>query len=172
MDVLARLGLVELNATFFIMLINVGIFYLIVKKFLFVPVSSFMEKRKKSIEDSINEADKRLKEADEYKNTYLEKLNNAEAESKQIVDKAVTSANLKADSIIKEAKSEAVAIKHKAEKDIELERKKILNEAKNEISSIAILAASKVLESEIDENKNSKLVDKFIEEVGDLKWQD
>lgn len=172
MGALAKLGLVELNATFFIMLINVGIFYFIVKKFLFVPVSNFMEKRKKSIEDSINEADKKLIEADEYKNTYIEKLNNADAESKQIVDKAVTSANLKADSIIKEAKSEAVAIKHKAEKDIELERKKILNEAKNEISTIAILAASKVLESEIDESKNSKLVDKFIEEVGVMKWQD
>ena len=29
---------------------------------------------------------------------------------------------------------------------------------------------TETLESEVDENKNSKLVDKFIEEVGDLEW--
>ena len=153
------------------MLINVGIFYFIIKKFLFVPVTNFMEKRKQGIENSIIEAEKKLKEADEYKQAYLEKLNNAEIESRQIIDKAVSNANLKADSLIKEAKSEVAAIKNKAEKDIELERHKALNEVKNEISSIAILAASKIIESEIDEKKNSQLVDKFIEEVGDLKWQ-
>lgn len=171
MVALTKLGLVEFSATFFIMLINVGILYFVLKRYLFVPVTNFMEKRKKGIEDSINEADRKVKEAEEYKLTYLEKLNNAEKESKEIVDKAITNANLKADNIIKEAKTEVFALKNKAEKDIELERKKALNEVKNEISSIAILAASKVLESEVDEKKNSQLVDKFIEEVGDLKWQ-
>ncbi len=171
MIALARLGLVEPDATFFIMLLNVGILYLILKKFLFVPVTNFMEKRKKGIEDSISEAERKVKEAEEYKSTYLVKLNNAEEESKQIVDRAITNANLKADNIIKEAKIEVTAIKNKAEKDIELERKKAFNEVKDEISTIAILAASKVLESEVDEKKNSDLVDKFIEEVGELKWQ-
>ena len=171
MIALTRLGLVEPDATFFIMLINIGILYFVLKKFLFVPVTNFMEKRKKGIEDSINEAEIKVKEAEEYKSEYLEKLKNAEKESKAIVDKAITNANLKADSIIKEAKNEAIALKSKAEKDIELERQKTLNEVKNDISSIAILAASKVLEAELDEEKNSKLIDKFIEEVGDLKWQ-
>ncbi len=171
MIALAKLGLVEPDATFFIMLINVGILYFILKKFLFVPVTNFMEKRKKGIEDSINEAERKVKEAEEYKSTYLEKLKKVDEESKEIVDKAISNANFKADNIIKEAKSEVSALKNKAEKDIELERQKALNEVKNEISSIAILAATKVLESEVDEKKNGELVDKFIEEVGDLKWQ-
>ena len=171
MVALARLGLVQPDATFFIMLFNIGVLYFIVKKFLFVPVTDFLEKRKKGIEDSLNEAELKVKEAEEYKATYLEKLSKAEAESKRIVDKAITNANLKADNIIKEAKQEVVSLKNKAEKDIELERKKAFNEVKDEISSIAILAASKVLESEVDEKKNSDLVDKFIEEVGEVKWQ-
>lgn len=171
MIALARLGLVEPDATFFIMLLNIGILYFILKKFLFVPVTNFLEKRRKGIEDSLDEADRKVKEAEEYKSTYLKKLNNAEIESKEIVDKAISNANIKADSIVKEAKLEVTQLKNKAEKDIELERKKAFNEVKDEISTIAILAASKVLESEVDEKKNSDLVDKFIEEVGDLKWQ-
>ena len=172
MVALAKLGLVEPGATFFFQLINVGILYFILKRFLFVPVTNFMEKRKKSIEDSINEAELKLKEAEKYKSDYLEKLSGAQTEGRQIVDKAVSNANLKADNIIKQAKSEASALKCRAEKDIESERQKALNDVKNEISSIAILAASKVLEAEVDERKNSELIDKFIEEAGDLKWQD
>lgn len=165
------MGLVSLDYTFFIMLINVGILYIVMKKFLFEPVTNFMEKRTKSIEDAVNDADNKLKEAEEYKKSYLLKINNAENESKQIIDKAVSNANIKADNIVKDAKKEASSIKDKAEKDIELERKKAYNEVKSEISSIAIMAASKVLESEIDESKNSELVNKFIEEVGEVKWQ-
>lgn len=165
------LGLVSLDGQFFIMLINVGILYLIMKKFLFKPVTEFMEKRQKGIEDSLNNAENKVKEAEEYKKSYLEKLNNAELESKEIIEKAVSTANMKADSIVKDAKSEAIGIKSKAEKDIELERKKVYNEVKSQMSSIAILAAGKVLESEVDEKKNSDLVNKFIEEVGEVKWQ-
>jgi F-type H+-transporting ATPase subunit b len=33
------------------------------------------------------------------------------------------------------------------------------------------MAASKVLENEVDESRNKKLVDDFIKEVGESKWQ-
>lgn len=169
---LKSLGLVNIEpATFIMMLINIGILYFVMKKFLFKPVNEFMEKRRQGIENSIKDAENKVKEAEEYKATYLEKLNNAENERKEIIDKAVSNANLKADNIVKEAKTEAVAIREKAEKDIELERKKAYNEVKSEISAIAIMAAGKVLESEVDEKKNSELVNKFIEEVGEVKWQ-
>ncbi|QSX05046.1 F0F1 ATP synthase subunit B [Sedimentibacter sp. zth1] len=168
---LERLGLVNVDATLFIMLINIGILYFVLKKFLFKPVTAFMDKRSKGIEDSIKDAENKVKDAEKYKNNYLDKLNNAQIERKEIIDKAVYNANLKADNILKEAKSEASALKVKADKDIELERKKAYNDVKSEISSIAIMAASKVLESEVDEKKNSELINKFIEEVGEVKWQ-
>ncbi len=171
MVALTNLGLVEFNATFVFMIINVIILYVFLKKKFFEPVNAFMDKRSKAIADSITDAEQKLKEAEEYKSTYAEKLNKADEEGKQIVDKAVTTANQKADSIVKEAKEEASHIKNKAEKDIELERKKALNEVKNEISTLAILAASKIIETEIDAEKNEALVEKFIEEVGEVKWQ-
>ena len=45
-----------------------------------------------------------------------------------------------------------------------------MNELKNDISSIAILAASKVIEEDIDQAKHEEMINKFIEEVGEAKW--
>ena len=97
MFALARLGLVEPDATFFFMFVNIGILYFILKKFLFVPVTNFMEKRKQGIENTINEAKRKVKEAEEYKATDLEKISQDDAESKQIDDKAITNAKDNAD---------------------------------------------------------------------------
>ena len=44
-----------------------------------------------------------------------------------------------------------------------------MNELKTEISSMAILAASKVIEKDIDQNKHEEMINKFIEEVGEAK---
>jgi F-type H+-transporting ATPase subunit b len=36
---------------------------------------------------------------------------------------------------------------------------------------MAILAASKVIEEDVDGNKHKTMIDKFINEVGDTRWQ-
>ena len=75
----------------------------------------------------------------------------------------------KENEIIVAAKQEASQLKEKASKDVEQERQKVMNEIKNEISNIAILAASKVIEKDIDSKKHKELIDNFIKEVGESK---
>ena len=45
-----------------------------------------------------------------------------------------------------------------------------MNEVKDDISSIALLAASKGIENDIDASKHEKLINDFIKEVGETKW--
>ncbi|MBN2285464.1 MAG: F0F1 ATP synthase subunit B [Tissierellales bacterium] len=166
-----KAGLVELNWTFVFQILNTFILFLVLKKFLFVPVTEMMETREKLIKDSLNDAERISNEAEKYKDEYLDKLKSVEEERREIITKATRLADEKSKGIIKEAKEEVSKLKDKADADIEIERKKAINEMKDEISSIAILAASKVLESEIDESRNKALVAQFIEQVGDAKWQ-
>ena len=51
--------------------------------------------------------------------------------------------------------------------DIAREKKKAVNDAKNEISSLAMEIAEKVIGRTLDEQDRSKLVDEFIEELGE-----
>ncbi len=43
-----------------------------------------------------------------------------------------------------------------------------MNDMKDEMSDLVILAASKVIEKEIDKDKHKELIDEFIDRTGDV----
>ncbi len=73
----------------------------------------------------------------------------------------------RADELVQEAQAKAAGIKAQAEADIAQERKKAINEVKNEIGGLVMDIAGKVVEKEIDEADHKKLIDEFIENVGE-----
>ncbi len=166
-----REQLVGFNWTIIFTIVNALILFYLLKKFLFVPVTSMMESREKSIEDALNDAERMTEEAENYKTQYQNKLEVAQEEGRALIEKAKRNADEKAEKMLQEAKNEATKLKKKAEEDILQERKKAVNEIKDEISTLAILAAAKILEEEVDETKGKALVNKFIEQVGDEPWQ-
>jgi F-type H+-transporting ATPase subunit b len=166
-----KAGLVELSWTFFFQIINTFILFLILKNLLFKPVTEFMSNRQKGIEESLNEAQKKNQEAENLKEEYLTKLSGAEEEGRQIVKDAAKRAEERANEILKAAEKEAEQIKERASLDIERERKKAINSLKDEIASISMMAASKLIEKDLDESGHKTLVKKFIDEVGETRWQ-
>ncbi len=163
--------LVGFNWTIVFQIVNTFILFYFLRKFLFTPVTGMMESREKGIVDSLQDAERLTEEAENYKQKYYNMLQSAQDEGKEIIEKARKNADEKSEKIIKEAKEETTKLKQKAEDDILQERKKAVNEIKNEISTLAILAASKILENEVDEARSKTLVSKFIEQVGDEQWQ-
>ena len=98
---------------------------------------------------------------------YEEKLSQAAATSERLVKEATVRAQNREEEIIREANQRAEAIRDKAAADIAQEKKKALNDAKDEISVIALAIAGKVVGRELDAADQSRLVDSFIEELGD-----
>jgi len=166
-----KAGLVEFSWSFVFQIVNTLILYLVLKKFLFVPVTNFIQGRQDEIKSSYDDAENLNEEAESLKTEYENKLDNVKEEGQEILIEAKKKADERGNEIIKESKEQAAKLKEKAEKDIELEKKKALNDMKDEISKIAMMAASKVLGNEVDKNKNKELVDDFIKEVGESKWQ-
>ena len=60
-----------------------------------------------------------------------------------------------------------MGIRKKAEADIAQEKKKAVNDIKNEIGGMAVDIAGKVIEREISEKDHKKLIDEFIQNVGE-----
>ena len=73
--------------------------------------------------------------------------------------------------IIKAAEDDSDSIKKRAQIEIEREKEKAINSLKDEIVTIAIMAASKVVEKDLDVEAHESYVKQFIDEVGDAKWQ-
>ena len=72
--------------------------------------------------------------------------------------------------ILKKSQEEADQLIIDANKTIENERRRVLSQAQTQIADLAIEAASKIIGENLDDEKNRRLVDKFLsEEEGDVK---
>ncbi len=61
---------------------------------------------------------------------------------------------------------DAQNIKTKAMEEIDRERDQMLKSIKNQVASLALAAASKVIDANMDTVSNKVIVDKFIDESG------
>lgn len=166
-----RLGLVTLDWTFLMQLANFLILFLILKHFLFQPVTQFMQNRENEIKNQINSAKSLEEKANALKAEYEAKLAKAEEEGKELIKTHIQRGENRAFEIIKAAENDVDSMKLHAHRELETERIKAVNELKDQISELAVLAASKVIEKDLKEHDHKDLIDKFINEVGETQWQ-
>ena len=148
-------------------LLNTLIIFFVARKFLFGPVMNIIEKRQQEIDDLYTQAETSREAAGNLQREYEEKLSQAAATSERLVKEATVRAQGREEEILRQANQRAEAILAKASADIAQEKKKALNDAKDEISVIALAIAGKVVGRELDEADQVKLVDSFIEELGE-----
>lgn len=137
------------------------------KKFLLKPVQNILAKRQELANAELDAAAAAREEAETAKAEYEKHLTGAREEAAALVRSAAQTAQTRSEQIILEAKEEAASIRAKASADIAQERKSAVNEIKNEISGIAVSIASKVVEKEISEQDHEKLIQDFIDQMGE-----
>ena len=147
-------------------IINIIVFYLLLRKFLFGPVSEIMEKRKEMISKDLMDAKAEKDETAEMKSEYEESLKAAKDEAGKIVSDARERAKNEYHEKVRRADEEIVQMKENAQKDIEAEKQKAMAGLQSEIAGIALMAAAKVVEKEAGSKENEKIVDDFLKEAG------
>ena len=161
-------SLIDFNGwTFIAQICNLFLQIYLFKRFLFKPVKDIIAKRQAEVNAVYDEADTALKEAVKAKENYESRMTAIHEEADAITSRAVASAQMRSEQLLKAAEQDAAALREKASRDIALERSKVLSEARNEISGIAVELASKVAQKEIDEKQHDELIARFIDELGD-----
>ena len=148
-------------------LLNFLALFFVLKHFLVGPVIKIIQDRQKEIDDMYNAADNAEKQAKAMEAEYQQKLAVASETGERIVKEAVARGQAREEEILRQANAEASAIMDKAVADIAMEKKKAINDAKDEISGIAIASAEKVVARELTSDDQHKLVDSFIDELGE-----
>ena len=136
-------------------------------KFLFKPVMKIIADRQAEIDGLYADADKAKAEASAMEEEYKLKLSDAQATSERMVKEAMARGQSREEEIIRNANAEASAILDKAAADIAQEKKKAINDAKDEISDLALAIAGKVVGKTLSGADQTKLVDEFIDGLGD-----
>ncbi len=148
-------------------LANTVTLFLVLKKVLFKPVMKMIEDRQNEIDNMYQKADNSQKQAEALQAEYEEKFALASQEAERLVKEAVHRGHNREAEIVRQANMEAVAIREKAALDIAQEKKKAVAEAKGEISDLAMEIAEKVIAKKLDASEQKRLVDSFIDELGD-----
>ena len=148
-------------------LLNTLTIYFVAKKFLFVPVMKIISERQAEIDGMYAAAHDAQANAAAMQEEYREKLSSAQATSERLVKEALARGQAREEEIIRKANADAAAIMDKASADIAMEKKKALNDAKDEISDLAMAIAGKVVGRELTDADQSKLIDSFINELGE-----
>ena len=143
-------------------IINLIIFYLLMKRFLVGPVLGIMEKRKNLIAQELENAKAAQEKAEELKGHYEGALAGAKEESAQIIEAARADAKSESERMVKEANLEAAKIIENARVTAEQEKENALQGAKSEIAGLALEAARKLLSEGSTEKGNSMLYDEFL----------
>ena len=137
------------------------------KRFLLKPVQNILKQRQELVNADLDAAEAAKIEAQQAKEDYTKSLEGAKEEAAELVRSAARTAQTRSEQIILDAKEEAAAIRAKASDDIARDRKNAINEIKNDISDIAVSIATKVVEKEISEKDHEKLIEDFIDRMGD-----
>ena len=146
--------------------VNLIVFFIILKKLLFQPVMGMIEKREQMISGQIEDAEQKNTQAGLLKERYEAELKNANQEAARIVKTAKERGKEEYEKILRDAGAEASKIIADASNTIETEREKAVQGIQNEIAQVAIAAASKVIQENVDQASNEKILDDFLREAG------
>lgn len=163
-----NLDIISVNLwSILISLANLVLLFLIIKKFLYKPVKNMLEARKEAIDSQYRRAEEAEQTALLQKEQYETKLQSAKDEADQILQNAVQNARDREKDILTEAKTEADRILRRAEENAAMELKKAESSIKNEIVEVSAKLSEKILKREISAKDHEKLIDSFINEIGE-----
>ncbi len=141
------------------------LFLAVMGKYAVPLIMEALEERESRIKESLESAERALKRAEEISKDNEKALREAEIKAQKIRKEAIEEAEMLRAERIENAKEEAEQILDRARSAIEQEKKLALMELRDEVAHLAIKSASLILDSELDEKKNSKLVNNYIADI-------
>lgn len=156
--------MLRLDINLLFTVVNLLIWYVIIRKFLFGPINKVIGKREEAMNARYGEAQKLKEEARAEKEKYAAFQAGMEDEREKVLSDARAQARAEYENIVRDAKSKADAIIEDSQKEAELEKDRILKETDREIRSLILDTAVKSMQtSETDED----LYDKFLTKAGE-----
>ena len=142
------------------LILVIGMIFLVYK-----PVKKYLTKRREILDNEVKETEENKSKALNNVLTSEKEIASSKQKAKTIINNAEISASKKHDEIIENAKIEAKDII----KDANIAADKIKEDAKlelkNQIVDTALNASKKVLEREVSEKDNEKIIEDFVSQL-------
>ena len=154
---------------FIFTIVNFVILILLLKIFLFKPITKMLDDRKAAIDEALTAADQARIEVASTEENIREQIAAARSEADSIIADAKKRGEDIRVEIIESAKNDAKAIAESAAAQIEEEKQQAIVDLKNQIADMVVLATEKVLADGLTAEQESNLMNKYIKEVGHIQ---
>jgi len=155
----------NINATLIGQAIAFFLFVVFCMKYVWPPILHALEERKKKIADGLAAGEHGKREQALAEDRAKDLLRKAKEQAGEII----TRADKRATEIVEEAKGDARAeggrLLTAAKAEIDQEVNRVKEDLRGQVVSVALAAASKVLEREVDETAHAELLNKLAAEI-------
>lgn len=149
-------------------LIAFAIIFFFVWKWVIPAANTALEARQEAITGKLTEAEKAKQDAESLLDDYKAQLAKARDEANEIVDGARQSAETVRTDLVAKAESDAEAIRSKAREDAAAEKERAAGQIRDEVASLSLELAQKVVAGSVDEATQRSLVERYIDDLGQL----
>jgi F-type H+-transporting ATPase subunit b len=137
----------------------------ILKKYAWKPLLKSLKDRELSIRDSIEKAEQMKQESEKLLTRNRELLAKADDEARKVISEGREMVEKLRNEIISKTQEDSTRILNQAKSEIEREKLAALNELKDEIASLAVQAAGKIIDENLDKDKQMKIINSFINQI-------
>jgi len=164
MSFLQQLGITP--ALLITQIVGFLILLFLLNRFMFKPIFGILDQRQADIKATYDQLEADRARMEETRRQYEQRLANIEAEAREKIQAAVQEAQALRDNLVADARQQAETIVSQGRNDSERERQAAFLEMRGQIVAIAMAAASKVVGENLNDARQTKMVDDFIGSVG------
>lgn len=160
-------GLYDINTGLSVWtLIVFGILVLILGKYAWGPILGAVEAREKGIQSALDEAASRNEEAARLLAEHKEQLADARRQANELIAEGKAAGETVRKEIEEKARAEAQTMVERARAEIERERDAAIAELRKESVDLALAAATRLMQENLDQDKDRAIVERYLTELG------
>lgn len=152
----------NLNATLLVQILFFVTFIGITMKYIWPPVTNALEQRRKTIADGLAEAEQGRRALHDAELRSQALIEEAKAESARILEQANRRSLGLIDEAKERARGEAERVILAAQAEIEQRYASAKSELMRQVSSLVVAGAEKILQQEVDQAKNDRLIRELV----------
>lgn len=161
------LGAVFYGGDILVTLLTFALLMFLLKKLAWGPLMGIMKQREEHVAKEIDEAEKSRVEANKLLEEQREMLKEARKEAQLMIENAKKHGETQREEIILTARAEAERMQETAKVTIEQQKEQAIAAVRDQVASLSVLIASKVIEKELNQADQDKLIQEIIDGAGE-----
>jgi F-type H+-transporting ATPase subunit b len=137
----------------------------ILSKAVFPRIRTALDERARRIDESIDQAEKTRREAEQLLADYRERLREARGQADEIVSRARVAAEAHERDAQEDARARREQLMEQTRRDIEAETRRAIQEIRREVADLTVLATEKVTRKTLTEDDQRRLIEDAMSEL-------